>query len=140
MTVTSTTLRPLLVREAMSTPAISVAPSASVSAAWSLMLTTGLRHLVVVEDGLCMGLVDDRSVFAQWPMGPLALRRKQVRNLIRASTAAVLPDDDVQTAAAVMMRDGVDAVPVVDTDGVVLGIVTGGDIACAVAAHGICVS
>jgi len=136
VTVTDVVVRPLVAADVMSAPALSVAPDATVWAAWSVMTGTGLRHLVVTVEGRCVGVIDDRTVFAQWPMGPLALRRRTVASIMRAPTTCVLPGTDLQSIAAVMVRNAVDAVPVIDSDGELVGIVTGGDIAAAVARHG----
>jgi acetoin utilization protein AcuB len=127
----------LLARDVMSSPPVSVGPDASIWSAWSVMMNTGLRHLIVVVDGRVVGVVDDRNVLAEWPMGPLAVRRRHVRELMRSSIACVLPDTDVRTVAALMIRDGIDAVPVVAENGTALGIVTGSDLAVAVVEHGL---
>lgn len=121
----------------MSAPTVSIPPTTSVWSAWSLMMRTGLRHLVVATDEGCRGVIDDRAIFAEWPMGPLALRRRTVHDLVRPSTACVLPDTDIRVVAQAMVDDAVDAVPVVTEDGHLVGIVTGSDIARAVAAAGI---
>jgi CBS-domain-containing membrane protein len=49
----------------------------------------------------------------------------------------VLPGTDLQQVADLMMCDSVDAVPVVDDHGQVLGLVTAGDVVAAVAKYGV---
>jgi len=137
MTSTAAEVRPLLARDVMTTPVLTVAPSDTLWEAWRLMTRTGVRHLVVCAGEQCAGVVDDRAVFAQWPMGPLALRRDRVGDVMRARSICVLDDVELQTVAAVMVTEGVDAVAVVELDGAVLGIVTASDVAVAVAEHGI---
>ena len=122
--------------EAMSAPALTIAPSATLWDAWRLMMTTGLRHLVVAEVGHVVGVLDDRAVFAQWPMGPLALRRNRVIDVMAPRTRCVSGDAALRDVALVMVEDSVDAVPVVDDDGAVLGIVTATDITRAAAVDG----
>ena len=129
--------RSLTASDVMSAPAITVEPGTSIWAAWSIMASTGLRHLVVAFDSRCVGVVDDRTVFAQWPMGPLALRRRCVGEIMRGRTSCVLPDADIRAVAIAMARGGVDAVPVVESDGTLLGIVTSSDLARAIAEHGV---
>jgi CBS domain-containing protein len=128
----------LLARDVMTAPALTVSPSATLWEAWRLMLQTGVRHLVVCDGDQCAGVVDDRAVFAQWPMGPLALRRDRVGDVMRPRSICVLDDVELRTVAAVMVADGVDAVAVVEPDGAVIGIVTAGDVAVAVAEYGVC--
>lgn len=129
--------RSLTASDVMSTPAITVEPGTSIWAAWSIMANTGLRHLVVASHGRCVGVVDDRTVFAQWPMGPLALRRRCVGEIMRGRTSCVLPYVDVRAVAVAMARDAVDAVPVTEPDGTVVGIVTSSDVTRAVAEYGL---
>jgi len=129
MTTVGTPARPLCAADVMS-----VSPDENIYAAWALMTRTGLRHLVVAEGERCVGVIDDRAVFAEWPMGPLALKRHCVRELMHSRTACVFPDSDLQTAAAVMTRECVDAVPVVAQDASLVGIVTASDIIAALAA------
>lgn len=101
------------------------------------MVEHGIRHLVVVSDGRCLGVLDDREVFAQWPMGPLALRRQRITEMIRRRTTCVLPGTELRDVARIMNEDRIDAVPVVDDAGRVVGVVTAGDVAAAVARWGL---
>lgn len=137
MTVVAAGVRRVVASDVMSTPAVSVGATTSVWAAWTVMMRTGLRHLVVVAGERCLGVVDDRAVFAQWPMGPLALRRRTVGELARPYTACVLPETELQVVAKAMVDNAVDAVPVVTAEGQIVGIVTGSDIARAVATSGV---
>jgi CBS domain-containing protein len=137
VTVVDAPPRQLLAVDVMSAPTVSVPPTTSVSTAWSVMMRTGLRHLLVAASETCVGVIEDRTVFAQWPMGPLALRRHSVSDLLGPRARCVHPSTPLQTVASVMVEDGVDAVPVVDDADRLLGIVTGSDIARAVAEHGI---
>ena len=125
-----------LARDVMSSPALTISPSATLWDAWRLMMTTGLRHLVVAENDHVVGVLDDRAVFAQWPMGPLALRRNRVGEVMRGRTRCVAAGAQLRDVAIVMVEDSVDAVPVVDDEGAVLGIVTSSDITRAAAIDG----
>jgi CBS domain-containing protein len=123
----------LRAKDVMSAPVQVVDLNASVWEAWSLMLGSGLRQLVVVDRARCVGLVDDRTLFAQWPTGPLGVRSTPLRRLIRDHTTCVLPDTNLPQVARIMRTEGVDAVPVTDIDGTVVGVVTGNDIVASVA-------
>lgn len=123
-------------RDVMSTPVLTVSPTTTVWDAWRLMMESALRHLVVTEGGRCVGIVDDRSVFAQWPMGPLALRRGHVGSIMRRAGRGVVGETPLHTVAELMIAEGVDAVPVVTERGSLVGIVTTTDLTAAVAARG----
>jgi CBS domain-containing protein len=137
MTVTSAPARPVAAAEIMSRPVVTVPPTASVWTAWSLMLRTGLRHLVVVRGDSCCGVLTDRTLFAQWFEGPRAMRRRQVGALVGSAVTRVLPGTDLQTIARAMVGNDADAVPVVDADGRLIGIVTARDLLRAVAVSGV---
>ena len=136
-TITTVGVRALTARDLMSSPAVIVSPGTTIWDAWQRMTSFGLRHLVVCLEDHVVGVIDDRAVFAQWPMGPLALRRTRVADLMRRRVSCLLPDVDARQVANVMILDAVDAVPLVDEDGCVLGVVTGSDLVVAVATHGL---
>ncbi len=136
--MTATAVRPSLVvaGEVMSTPPLAVRSDASVWSAWTLMVHRGVRHLLVVENGHCVGVLDDRTIFAQWPLGPAALHRRSVAAVMCAAVSCVPATSELRAVAEVMVREGVDAVPVVDDDGMTVGVVTCTDILAAVARSG----
>jgi CBS domain-containing protein len=115
--------------ELMSTPVVAVRADDTVASAYRAMLRNGLRHVVVLVDRTCAGVVDDRA---------LALSRADVMtpviDLVARRTTCVLADAPLERVARVMVRDRTDAVPVVDTGGHVVGIVTSYDVLRAVAA------
>lgn len=119
--------------ELMSAPPFAVRTEASVWAAWTLMVHHGVRHLLVTDNGRCVGVVDDRTIFAQWPLGPAALRGKPVAAVMHAPVACVSVHSELGRVAEVMVCDGVDAVPVVGDDGVAIGVISYRDVLRAVA-------
>jgi CBS domain-containing protein len=123
--------------DVMSAPARTIDIDDSMWAAWSLMLDAGVRHVVVCDGARCVGVLDDRTLLARWPAGPLGVRSTPVRSLIRARTACVLPDTTLARVAAVMVDEGIDVVPVTSVDGTIFGVVTGSDLAAAVARYGL---
>jgi len=138
MTLTPTVAtRAITARDIMSSPAVVISPDASLWDASRLMTTSGVRHLVVCFHGHVVGVIDDRVVFAQWPLGPIALRRTRLGEAIRSRTSCVLEDADVRRVAELMVIEATDAVPIVDDSGAVLGIVTTSDVVAAVARYGV---
>ena len=129
--------RALRACDVMTTPAIVVSPDTSLWDASRLMMSAGVRHLVVCFHGRVVGVIDDRSVFTQWPLGPVALRQIRLAELVRGPTSCVMEDVELQRVAQLMMIDGSDAVPVIDDRGTALGIITASDVVAAVASHGL---
>ena len=99
---------------------------ASLFSAWGQLHGEHNRHLVVIDDGVRpIGVLDERDIALEWPPGPLGAHHLPVHKLLRFRTRPrVRPDDDVAKVAAIMLGAREDALPVVDEDGRLLGLVT----------------
>jgi acetoin utilization protein AcuB len=123
------------VRDVMSAP---VSTLRDQDPAWQALVRfaeTGFRHLVVLDDdGRLVGVLDDRRVLSQWPLDAMSMHRQMVGQLVWPLHGGpdrpprLHPDQPVAAAAALMLRFAIDALPVVDDDGAVVGIVTGSDL------------
>lgn len=94
--------------------------------AWDLLQRTKLRHLVVVDDHRRpLGVLDDRTLALEWPSGLLGAHRTPVHTLLRGrARPRVRGGDDVGAVARIMLGAGADAVPVVDREGRLFGLIT----------------
>jgi CBS domain-containing protein len=95
-------------------------------APWDLLHHARLRHLVVVDDHhRPVGVLDERTIALEWPSGPLSARRTPVHTLLRGrARPRVRGDQDVEGIARTMLGAGADALPVVDRDGRLIGLIT----------------
>jgi len=121
----------------MTSRVVAVVPGITLADTLRVMDSAGVRHLPVVENGRCVGLLAEVDV----------LRRLIAQGLLRAGPTAPLtagvacrrPAPAVTArgtragAARAMLTCGSDAVLVLD-DGLVLGIVTVSDLAASLAA------
>jgi len=114
--------------EVMSRPVLVVEAEATLWTAMDRLTTSGLRHLVVVSEGRCVGVLTDRLVAAVWPMVALGPGSQPIARLLSHDPVTVTPEDTPRDIARRMLERGVDAVAVVDVDGRVVGIVTGSDL------------
>ena len=98
----------------------------SLFSAWGKLRRTGAQHLVVIDEGLRpTGVLDERDMALHWPPGPLAPQQLPVHTVLRSGTRPrVRRGEDIATVAATMRAARIDAVPVVDRDGRLLGLVT----------------
>lgn len=123
------------VREVMHTAFRSIEESETVLVAWELMERTHYHHLAVVRaDGRCSGVLErgDLAVHCAAPASHLSGLR--VADLPRPPrTVRVHPDTSLTEAARAMCRSDSDAVPVTDTDGRAIGLVTARDLVAALA-------
>ncbi len=94
--------------------------------AWERLRGADNRHLVVVDSHLHpVGVLEDRDIALRWPPGPFDAHRIPLQRLLRGrSRPRVHIEDDLATVARTMVAAQADAVPVVDDDGRVVGLVT----------------
>jgi CBS domain-containing protein len=94
--------------------------------AWGRLRGAGNRHLVVVDrQSHPLGVVEERELALHWPPGPVEAHRVPLRHLVRGRPRAqARSGDDLATVARTMLAARTDAVPVVDDDGRLLGLVT----------------
>lgn len=136
---TPTTGAEVTVADVMSAPVATVDDTSSLWHASDLMIRFGIHHVVVLaaNGGRCVGVLTDRDVLEAWHRGPAVIRATPVRELVASSTACVLPDATLRQVSSVMNVNRVDAVPVVDETGKLLGLVTASDVVHAVAHYGL---
>ncbi|MGB8020143.1 MAG: CBS domain-containing protein [Candidatus Nanopelagicales bacterium] len=118
-----------VVTEAMSRPVLTIDVSESLWDAWQLLSVSGLRHLAVVDDGVCMGVISDRMLLTDVPVAEERLRVRGVGELLsRAPVRHVLDTAPLAEVARTMARYSAEAVPVLDAQARLIGIVTGSDL------------
>ncbi len=116
------------VRDAMTTEVLTVAPSATVADALTLMRQRRFRHLPVVQDGRLVGIVSERDLHV-----PDSIREtehfldKPIRSVMTTSVVTVSADDPIDEAARLMLENKVSSVPVCAGD-TVTGILTQTDV------------
>jgi CBS domain-containing protein len=117
------------VSEAMSRPVLTIDVAESLWDAWQLLSVSGLRHLVVVDDGRCLGVISDRMILTDIPLAEDRMRARGVGDLLsRAPARSVLDTAPLADVARTMARHSAEAVPVLDSLGRLVGIVTGSDL------------
>jgi len=122
------------VRALMSTRVVAIVPSAPLSTALHLMVTAGVRHLPVMEDGRCTGMVTETDVLRGLAArrGPWGTADLHVLDVLRAAPA-VTGSTRLSGAAAVMLDGDNDAVLIRGADGGIAGILTATDLVHALA-------
>lgn len=125
------------VREWMSPDPVHVSPDTTVAEARETLAREGFRHLPVVSEGRLVGIVSDRDVAINDDALRAALRRNDVATLLdddrpveavmSAGPHVIGPDAPISDASRLLVSRRISAVPVVDDDGVLVGIVTSVD-------------
>jgi len=114
----------------MSQPVLTIEVGESLWDAWQLLFVSGLRHLVVLDqDGSSLGVLSDRNILAEVPATAEHLSDRQVGDVLAmVPLVSVKPTDHPLVAARVMAKSSVEAVPVLDDAGRLVGIVTESDV------------
>jgi CBS domain-containing protein len=119
-----------MIGDLMSQPVLTVEVSESLWDAWQLLFVSGLRHLVVLDDdGSSLGVLSDRNILAEVPATAENLSRRQVQDVLAmVPLVSVEPTMSPLIAARLMADHSVEAVPVLDHGGRLIGIITESDI------------
>jgi CBS domain-containing protein len=119
-----------VVADLMSQPVLTVEVGETLWDAWQLLFVSGLRHLVVLnDDGSSLGVLSDRNILAEVPATAEHLRRRRVRDVLAmVPLVHTAPHDSPLDAARLMTSNSVEAVPVIDGDGRLVGILTEADL------------
>jgi CBS domain-containing protein len=112
--------------EVMSRDPRTVDAQASLFSAWGQLHGEHNQHLVVIDESVRpIGVLDERDIALEWPPGPLRAHHLPVHQLLRLRPRPrVRAEDDVAMVAQAMLGAREDALPVVDDDGRLLGLVT----------------
>ena len=124
------------VRDLMSEPVFTLQPGDDLETLYDLMDAHHVRHVPVVDrDGDIVGLVTQRDL-ARSALGaqdalPLStqqeiLRRRRVLEIMATEVETVEPDQDLRTAAEILLENKIGCLPVVE-GGHVVGILTESD-------------
>jgi CBS domain-containing protein len=107
------------------------------TSAWEVVerfLTGPARHVVVVDaGGHYAGIIGTRHLAGLWPLDLKQLKAMPVESLGCAAWIALHPHDDLRTCAQTMTEYKLDAIPVLDDESRVVGVVTARDIIRAMA-------
>jgi len=121
----------------MSKDLITIDEDASIMKASKLMKQNDIQHLPVLKKGRLVGIVSDRDLKEAQPSKATTLDihemyylldKVSVKSLMPKSLFTITAGETVEKAAAVMLKQKISALPVVDAQGALAGIITKGDI------------
>ncbi len=124
--------RPVTVADVMTEPAVSVNPTDSLLDAAKLMVDHQIRHLPVVENDEVVGMLSDRDIrtVAGDPVRYMESREDDgarmlsVRDAMAPTALTIHPNRPLRDLANELADEKIGALPVVDADGKLLGIVS----------------
>jgi CBS domain-containing protein len=81
-------------------------------------------EVVVTSGTRPLGALTLHDLARAWPNEATVLSQRRASSVLPARTRRVLPDLDIATVAAVMTHEQLDAVPVVDLFGALIGVIS----------------
>ena len=127
----------MFVRDLMSAEPITAPSSLPLTEAARLLHAHGIRRLPVVDDGRLVGIVSDRDLREALPstLSTLSLWEAtsrlasiQVADVMKRSVLTTTPDADARDAARTLLEHKIGALPVIDNQHRVVGILSVSDV------------
>lgn len=109
------------VREWMTVDVTTVHPGTTARGAAQLMATTGVRHLVVVHDDRVVEMLSNRDVL---PSVTTDVDHRSVQEVMSSGPHTITADEPLEAAVRLLLSRRISALPVVDEDRVLQGIIT----------------
>jgi acetoin utilization protein AcuB len=125
------------VQDWMSKDLVTIDEDTSIMKASKVMKQNEIQHLPVLRKGRMVGIVSDRDLKEATPSKATTLDIHEmyylldkivVKSLMSKNPFTIAPEETVEKAAAVMLKQDISALPVVDSKGGLAGIITRGDI------------
>lgn len=117
------------IREVMTNPVIRISPEETVAVAARTLAHYNIGSLPVCgQDGRVCGVVTDRDLVTRCIAAGQDPRRTSVREVMTGSVVAAQPDMDTAAAAALMGREQIRRLPVLE-NGRLCGMLSLGDLA-----------
>ncbi|MBW1981137.1 MAG: CBS domain-containing protein [Deltaproteobacteria bacterium] len=127
----------MLVKYWMTTDVITVTEDVSMMKASRLMKQHGIQHLPVMRNGDLVGIVSDRDLKEAQPSKATTLDihelyylldQLKIKELVSKNLYTIPSTETVEKAAALMLKYDISALPVVDSQNTLQGIITKGDV------------
>ena len=117
----------MLVRNHMSTPAVTIASDADYKTALRLMQENGMHHVPVVDAaGRLVGIAAERDLLRA--ATHYLQSAVEIGDIMHRGVVTVSPETPITRAAALMVEKRIGGLPVVDESDGVIGIITETDI------------
>jgi len=125
------------VQDWMSKDLVTIDADTSIMKASKVMKQNRIQHLPILKKGRLVGIISDRDLKEATPSKATTLDIHEmyylldtisVKDIMPKTLFTIAPEATVEKAAAVMLKRRISALPVVDPQGSLAGIITKGDI------------
>jgi CBS domain-containing protein len=105
----------------------SISPEATVFEGLELMAEKNIGALLIVEDGRPVGIMSERDYARKIILEGRSSRETKIKAIMTTRLVAASPDDSVEVGMAIMTRERIRHLPIVNGDSI-LGMVSIGDL------------
>ncbi len=125
-----------LLAEIMSDQIITLTADASVNDAWQLFQHHGFHHIPIVdENNLVLAMLSERDIL-QGPGGQKNINNENIMQFASKRVFCFSPDTDIRQATRILYEYDLGALPIIDDNHQILGIVSRTDIIKVVSHYG----
>jgi acetoin utilization protein AcuB len=127
----------MLVKDWMSTDVVTIDANAKIQVAINMLMDHHISMLPVMDGGRLVGIVTDRDLKHASPSDACLLdfqnilyhvARIDVGSIMSSNPVTVPPDLTIEEAAEILLSHNISGLPVVDSEGRIMGIITKDDI------------
>lgn len=115
-------------RHSLERELVSCNPEATVADAAKLMDGTNIGAVVVTRDGRPEGILTDRDIVIRCVAEDLDCQSTLVQDVMSSPVACLSLDTGIFNVVQCMRKNGVRRVPIVDDNGIAVGLVSMGDV------------
>lgn len=119
---------PILVKEIMSKPAVTIDHNKTAKAAGQLMRKKRMGFLVVTKRGKAIGILSDADMINKIIVNGASAQKTKVKELMSSPLITISPEADVMDAIKKIKKSNIHRMPVVEK-GKVVGVLSLSDIA-----------
>jgi len=125
-----------LARDLMTSPVQALSSDATVSDAWSLITHKGFRHIpIIAVHGTLVGMVSDRDLRRHVPGMNQGVQHR-LAEIMTTRVISATPETDIREIARIMLDERIHAVPILDGNRRLVGILSARDLLSGIANHG----
>lgn len=121
--------------EIMSSPVYTIGPDSQIIEAWNMFNERRVHHLPVVSENKLAGIISDRDILKKITMNKGQIESPingLIKDIMSEEVIATSPLTDIRRIAKGMLDHHIGAMPVVNEEGSVVGIITRSDILFAI--------
>lgn len=122
----------LTIDRIMTRPVVSIRHDAKISQAWTLMRQHRIQHLAIVgQVGQLLGVMNERDLLRRQNPTPHQgppINRESIAGGYTSQLIVATPDTLVQQVALILLDRRLSCIPIVQSNGVLAGIVTRSDL------------